>query len=43
MTIKQNAYHKRLEKEKLKPMEKQKEIKLNLFDFPTKEKSFLGI
>ena len=42
MTIKQNAYHKRLEKEKLKPMEQQKETKLNLFDFPTKEKSFLG-
>jgi putative transposase len=36
------AFLKKLEKEKLKPMEKQKEIKLNLFDFPTKEKSFLG-
>jgi putative transposase len=37
-----NSYHKRLEKEKLKPMDQQKEINLNLFDFPTKEKSFVG-
>ena len=36
------SYHKRLEKEKLKPMDQQKETKLNLFDFPTKEKSFVG-
>src|SRR6476620_3356202 len=36
------AYHKKLQKEALKPKEKQKELKLNLFDFPTKEKSFLG-
>jgi putative transposase len=35
-------YHKRLEKEKLKPMDQQNETKLYLFDFPTKEKSFLG-
>jgi putative transposase len=36
------SYYKRLEKEKLKSMDQQKETKLNLFDFPTKEKSFLG-
>ena len=38
----QNAYHKKLEKEKLKPKDQQKEIKLNLFELPSKEKSFLG-
>ena len=36
------AYYKRLEKERTKPMEQQKEIKLNLFDLPSKEKSFVG-
>ena len=36
------SYLKKLQKETLKPKEKRKEIKLNLFEFPTKEKSFLG-
>src|SRR4051794_3445146 len=36
------AYHKRLKKEELQPKEQRKEIKLNLFEWPTKEKSFLG-
>ncbi|TQR15542.1 hypothetical protein [Psychrobacillus soli] len=36
------AFLKKLEKEQLKPKDEQKEIKENLFDFPSKEKSFLG-
>lgn len=36
------AYHKRLEKELLKPKEERKDVTENLFDLPTKEKSFLG-
>ena len=37
-----NAYRKKLEKEKLKQKDKQKEIKINLFEMPSKGKSFLG-
>src|SRR4051812_26602797 len=40
--IQLSAYRKKVEKEKLKPKEEQKEIKANLFDLPTKEQSFLG-
>ncbi|CAG9613126.1 IS200/IS605 family transposase ISBth14 [Bacillus rhizoplanae] len=36
------AYQKRVQKQKEKPVEKRKEIKCNLFVFPTKEKSFLS-
>ncbi|MFD0770639.1 RNA-guided endonuclease InsQ/TnpB family protein [Bacillus sp. CGMCC 1.60114] len=36
------AYQKRVQKQKEKPVEKRKEIKCNLFAFPTKEKSFLS-
>lgn len=38
----QKAFLKKLEKEQLKPKDEQKEIKENLFNFPSKEKSFLG-
>ena len=38
----QKAYLKRLEKEQMKPRDEQKEIKVNLFELPSKEKSFLG-
>ncbi|WVX82250.1 transposase [Niallia oryzisoli] len=40
--IQSNAYLKKLQKEALKPKEKRKEIKQNLFGLPTKENSFLG-
>ncbi|CAG9612376.1 IS200/IS605 family transposase ISBth14 [Bacillus rhizoplanae] len=36
------AYRKRVQREKEKPVKEQKEIKCNLFTFPTKEKSFLS-
>ncbi|WP_440604486.1 RNA-guided endonuclease InsQ/TnpB family protein [Bacillus sp. GB_SG_008] len=36
------AYRKRVQREKEKPAKEQKEIKCNLFAFPTKEKSFLS-
>ncbi|MCP1124477.1 transposase [Bacillus sp. 3103sda1] len=36
------AYQKRMQKQKEKPVEKRKEMKCNLFTFPTKEKSFLS-
>ena len=35
------AYQKRVKKQKEEPLEKRKEIKCNLFAFPTREKSFL--
>lgn len=35
------SYRKKLEKEKLKPKEEQKVVKANLFEMPTKEKSFV--
>ncbi len=38
----QNAYLKKVEKEQMKPKDEQKEIKENLFELPSKEKSFLG-
>lgn len=38
----QDAYRKKIEKEQLKPKEEQKEIKENLFEMPSKERSFLG-
>jgi len=38
----QKAYLKRIEKEQMKPRDEQKEIKVNLFELPSKEKSFLG-
>ena len=41
MTNKQTPTLKRY-KEKVETNTKQQEVKLNLFDFPTKEKSFLG-
>lgn len=37
-----NSYSKKREKETLKPKKERKEIKANLFELPTKEKSFLG-
>ncbi|MGG0276961.1 RNA-guided endonuclease TnpB family protein, partial [Bacillus rhizoplanae] len=37
-----HAYQKRVQKQKEKPIEEQKEMKCNLFTFPTKEKSFLS-
>jgi len=37
-----NSHHKRLAKEKLKPMAEQKEWKPTLFELPSKDKSFLG-
>ncbi|MCP1125813.1 transposase [Bacillus sp. 3103sda1] len=36
------AYQKRVQKQKEKPVKEQKDIKCNLFTFPTKEKSFLS-
>lgn len=36
------AYHKKMSKEKSKPTNERKEIKANLFESPTKEKSFVG-
>lgn len=36
------SYYKKLIKEMEKPMDKQKEIKLNLFELPTNKKSFIG-
>ncbi|MEI4832240.1 RNA-guided endonuclease TnpB family protein, partial [Bacillus sp. FJAT-53711] len=35
------AYQKKLEKEKIKPKEKQKEVKCNLFSEPTTEKTYV--
>ncbi|MEI4828101.1 transposase [Bacillus sp. FJAT-53711] len=37
-----HAYRKRVQKQKEKPVKEQKDIKCNLFTFPTKEKSFLS-
>ncbi|MGG2092596.1 transposase [Bacillus sp. S13(2024)] len=37
-----HAYQKRVQKQKEKPVKEQKDIKCNLFTFPTKEKSFLS-
>ncbi|MGG0274967.1 RNA-guided endonuclease TnpB family protein, partial [Bacillus rhizoplanae] len=37
-----HAYQKRMQKQKEKPVKEQKEMKCNLFTFPTKEKSFLS-
>ncbi|PEA52399.1 transposase, partial [Bacillus pseudomycoides] len=36
-----HAYQKKLEKEKTKPKEKQKEVKCNLFSEPTTEKPYV--
>lgn len=38
----EKAYKNNLQKETKKPVEKQKVVKLNLFDMPTKEKSFVS-
>ena len=38
----QRAYSKKLKKEQMKPKDEQKEINENLFELPSKEKSFLG-